>query len=206
MDTSPDSEAEHLRQEWERLRQQLIDSEDAELLKKKRIARFAQYILSQETWFYTADKLIAAMKLLEPQIKAYWHSFSQDTKPGPEPNLTDVHMMLAGLAIENLCKGYLVEHLSPKDRNTIKGGSFPKSLNTHNTLKLIESTGMTLSDTEKYLIDQIYQANWRGRYPGPTSHEDIRPFVQGGSDIRWITTILLKLRARVGAKTSSKVS
>ena len=198
MDTSPDSEAE-------RLRQELTDSEDAELLTKKRINRFAQYILSQETWFYTADKLIAAMKLLEPDINSYWESFAQDTKPRPEPSVTDVHMMLAGFAIENLCKGYLMERLSPKDRNAIKGGGgFPKSLRTHNTLELIESTGMALSETEKYLIDQIYQANWRGRYPGPTSHEDIRPFVQGCSDIRWITTLLRRLRAHVGAKGSQK--
>jgi len=174
MDTSPDSEAERLHQEGERLRQQLSDSEDAELLTKKKIARFSQYILSQEAWFCTANKLIAAMKLLEPDIKSYWDSFAQDTKPRPEPSVTNVHMMLASFAIENLCKGYLVEHLSPADRNAVKGGgSFPKSLQTHNTLELIKLTGMTLSETEKYLIDQIYQANWRGRYPGPADRKSV---------------------------------
>jgi hypothetical protein len=184
---------------------QLRDSEDAELLTKKRIARFSQYILSQEAWFYTANKLIAAMKLLEPHIKSYWESFGEDTKPGAEHSLSDVHMMLAAFAIENLCKGYLVDRLCPDDRNAIKGGgSLPNSLKTHNALELIESTGMTLSEIEKHLIDQIYQANWRGRYPGPASCEDIRPFVQGGSDIRWITTVLRRLRAHVGAKESSK--
>jgi hypothetical protein len=204
MDTPPDSEAQRLLQEGERLLQELSDSEDAELLAKKRIDRFSQYILSQEAWFYTADKLIAAMKLLQAHIESYREAFGQDTKPGTEHSLTDVHMMLAGFAIENLCKGYLVERLSLDDRNAIKGGgSFPKSLKNHNTLELIELTGMTLSETEKYLIDQIYQAIWRGRYPGPTSHKDIRPFVQGGSDIRRITTVLGRLRAHVGAKASS---
>jgi hypothetical protein len=126
MDTSPYSEAERLRQEGERLRQELSDSEDAELLTKKRIARFSQYILSQEAWFYTANKLIAAMKLLQPHIESYWEAFNaqflgQDRGPEPGHSLTDVYMMLAGFAIENLCKAYLVDRLSPDDRNAIKG-------------------------------------------------------------------------------------
>jgi hypothetical protein len=78
------------------------------------------------------------------------------------------------------------------------------SLKTRNTLELIDLTGMTLSETEKYLIDQIYQANWRGRYPGPASHKDIGPFAQGGSDTRRITTVLGRLRAHVGAKESQE--
>jgi hypothetical protein len=212
MDTSPDSEAERLRQEGERLLQELSDSEDAEFVKKLKIAKFAQYVLSQEAWFHTANKLIAAMKLLEPYIESYWESanarsLGQDSKPEPEHSLTDVYMMLAGFAIENLCKGYLVDRLSTEDRNAIKGGgSFPQSLKNHNSLELIDLTGMTLSITEKFVIDQINQAIWRGRYPSSISHEDIRPFVQGGSVFRQITPLLEKLRAHVGANESCKAS
>jgi hypothetical protein len=196
IDTSRDSEGE-------RLRQQLSDSEDTALLTKKKLAKFSQYILSQEAWFHTASKLIAAMKLLEPDIKSYWDSLAQNTKPRPEPSVTDVHMMLAGFAIENLCKGYLVGRLSPEDLDAIQAGTFPKSLGNHNILDLIESTEMTLSETEKYLIDQIDQAIWwRGRYPSSKSCKAIRPFVQAGSDIDRITTLLGRLRAYVGAKES----
>jgi hypothetical protein len=211
MDTPPDSEAERLRQERERLRQELSDSEDAEFVKKQKIAKFAQYVLSQEAWFHTADKLIAAMKLLEPQIEFYWKAFNaeflgQDSEPEPEHSLTDVYMMLAGFAIENLCKGYLVDRLSPNDRNAIKGGgSFPKSLSDHNILELIESTGMTPCQNEKYVIDQIDQAIWwRGRYPSSKSYKKIRPFVQGGPVFRRIAPLLGRLRAHVGAKESYK--
>jgi hypothetical protein len=210
MDTPPDSEAERLRQEGERLRQELSDSEDAEFLTKLRIAKFAQYVLSQEAWFHTANKLIAAMKLLEPHIESYWESanarfLGQDSEPEPEHSLTDVYMMLAGFAIENLCKGYLVDRLNPDDRNAVGAGTFPKSLKTHNTLELIDLTGMTLSETEKFVIDQIDQAIWwRGRYPSSILHEGIRPFVQGGSVFRRITPLLGKLRAHVGANESCK--
>jgi len=37
-----------------------------------KIARFSQYVLSQEAWFRIADELEPAMKLLEPQIERFW--------------------------------------------------------------------------------------------------------------------------------------
>ncbi len=184
---------------------ELSRSEERDILTK---ARIAQYILSRDAWFHTANELIAAMKMLEPHIESYWKSanarfLGQNSKPEPEHSLINVHMMLAGFAIENLCKGYLAGRLSPKEREAVKAGTLPKSLRTHDILKLIEATEMTLSETEKYLVEQIYQATiWRGRYPSPTSHEDIRPFVQVGSGIRRIRTVLRRLREHVGAKDS----
>jgi hypothetical protein len=59
---------------------------------------------------------------------------------------------------------------------------------------------MTLSETEKFVIDQIDQAIWwRGRYPSSKSYKEIRPFVQGGSVFRRIMPLLGRLRAHVGA-------
>ena len=113
--------------------------------------------------------------------------------------------MLAGFAIENLCKGYLAGRLSLKAQKDVKGGKLPKSLRTHNIPKLVEQTGMKLSETDRFLVEQIDQAIWRGRYPSPVSHRDIRPFAVAGSYIRRITTVLQKLRAHVGAKASYRV-
>jgi len=183
-------------------------SEERGILTKARIARFSQSVLSEEAWFRTANELIAAMGLLEPHIESYWNCLraqvlDQNSDPEPEHNLVNVHMMLAGFAIENLCKGYLAGRLSPKERDAVKAGSLPKSLRgTHDILKFVERTGMTLSETEKYLVKRIGEATWRGRYPIPTSHEKTDPFAQVGSDIRRIKTVLQKLRAHVGAKDS----
>jgi hypothetical protein len=186
---------------------ELSRSEERDVLTKARIARFSQCMLSEEAWFHVADELIAAMKLLEPRVKDYWDCVNaqflgQNSNPEPAHSLVNVHMMLAGFAIENLCKGYLAGRLSAKARDAVKDGALPKSLQTHNILKLVQRTGMTLSETEKYLVEQISQAIWRGRYPSPISHREIRPFARAGSDIRRITTILQKLRAHVGAKRS----
>jgi hypothetical protein len=178
---------------------------------KARIARFSQYVLSEKAWFRAANELVAAMDLLEPNIKNFWECVGvgtpvldrKNSEAEPEHSLINVHMMLAGLAIENLCKGHLAGRLSLKEREDVEAGVFPKSLKTHEILDLVARTGMTLSEREKDLVKRIHKAIWwRGRYPSPTSHEEIVPFVQWDSDIGRIKTFLQKLCTHVGAKDS----
>ena len=158
------------------------------------------------------------MDLLEPHVERFWKSvrslFLAVDKTSDVPskqeksdvvskhNLVNQHMMLAGFAIENLCKGYLAGRLSHEEREDVqRAGVLPKSLKGHDILNLVEQTGMTLSDTEKYLLKRITEAVlWRGRYPSAISHEQSRPFAQIGSDIRHIKTLLQKVRRHVRAK------
>jgi hypothetical protein len=203
--------------------------DDSETFSPVRIRRFSQAVLSAEAWFYTADELIAAMDLLEPHVGRFWDdvrsvflavdntsdvpSQHQTSDVPPKHEKTDVpskhslinqHMMLAGFAIENLCKGYLADRFSLKEREDVqRAGVLPKSLKGHDILNLVEQTGMTLSDTEKDLLERITDTVvWRGRYPSATSHERIRPFAQMGSDIRKIKTLLQKVRRHVRGKHS----
>jgi hypothetical protein len=185
--------------------------ETPEERKRATIARFSQYVLSPKAWFRIADELEAAMKLLEPQIERLWECLradagvveKKDSEPSPKHSLINVHLMLAGVAIENQCKGYLAGRLSPKAKEDVKAGKLPKKLNTHVILKLVRSTGMTFSNREKDLLDRIGEAViWRGRYPSPIYHEKIVPFAQWGDDVGRIKTFLQKLRAHVGAKDS----
>jgi len=182
---------------------------------KARIARLSQYVLSEEAWFRAANELVAAMDLLEPRIKNFWECLGvgagvvdrKNSEAEPEHSLINVHMMLAGLAIENLCKGHLAGRLNPKEKEDIKArGILPKSLKNHEILDLLARTKMKLSDIEKDLVERIGKAIWwRGRYPSPTSHEEIVPFVQKDSDVDKIKTLLQKLRAHVGAKDSYRL-
>jgi hypothetical protein len=203
------------------------NSEDSNIFATPRICQFSQSVLSAEAWFRTADELTAAMDLLEPHIKAFWEDFrslilvvdetnaaplksrksnapSKSRKSGVQSNyaLINQHMMLAGFAIENLCKGYLAGRLSHEERKDVQKGFLPKSLKSHDILKLVKQTGMTLAETERYLLNRITEAVlWRGRYPSGGSHEQLRPFAQIGSDIRHIKTLLRKVRRHVGAKS-----
>jgi hypothetical protein len=208
---------------------ELSHSEDSDIFVAAKIREFSRSVLSAEAWFRTADELIAAMDLLEPHVEGFWEdvrsvAFAVDmtsavpsktsavpSKKSAVPSkksavrsnysLINQHMMLAGFAIENLCKGYLASRLSHEERESVKSGALPDSLNSHYIQGLIQQTGMTLSDTEKDLAKRIREAVvWRGRYPSASSHRGIRPFAQIGSDIRNIKTLLQKLRKHVLAK------
>ena len=211
--------------------------DDSETFTPARIRHFAESVLSAEAWFRSADELIAAMDLLEPHVERFWEhvrslglvvdqtsdapSKHQASDVPPKHQKSDVpskhdlinqHMMLAGFAIENLCKGYLAGRLSHQEREKVRAGVLPKSLKSHDILKLVEQTGMphskhfrlnTLCDTEKFLLKRITEAVvWRGRYPSATSHEESRPFVQMGSDIGRIKRLLQKIRRHVRAQDS----
>jgi hypothetical protein len=120
--------------------------------------------LNEKAWFRVADELVVAMELLEPHIKNFWECFGvgdpgapvvdrKNSEAEPEHSLVNAHMMLAGLAIENLCKGHLAGRLSPKEREQVEAGVFPKSLKNHEILDLLARTKMTLCDREKDLVE-----------------------------------------------------
>jgi hypothetical protein len=191
-------------------------SEDRDIFTEVRIRHYSQSVLSSEAWFRTANKLIAAMDLLQSNVHSFWESLGdlvldpktnettidEKTNPTVKHSLVNQHMMLAGFAIENLCKGHLANQLSDEERKAVQErGVLPKSLRCHDALNLLEQTGMTVSDTEKSLLNRITEAVlWRGRYPSAISHESLRPFAQMESDIDRINSLLQKLRRHVGAE------
>lgn len=203
----------------------LFFPDDSETIPARRIRHFSRSVLSVEAWFRSADELIEAMQLLEPNVERFWqHSHSiflgfdqtsgarsnqpQPSGVPPKHSLINQHMMLAGFAIENLCKGYLVGRLSRSEQRKVEEqGVLPKSLSGHDLQKLIGQVGMRVSEPEQDLLKRMADAVvWRGRYPSATTHEQIRPFPQMGSDIRNIKTLLRKLRRHVEAKNQNKLA
>ena len=152
------------------------------------------------------------MRLLEPSIEDYWKSVplepedQQDEVEKSKQRLVDVHMMLAGFAIENLCKGYLAVRLSHQEQNGVKGGMLAKSLQNHRFVQLVDRTGMIVSENERNLVQRLGDAVWRGRYPCGTSHKTVRPFVRMQTDVPKIEKFLQKLRRHVGVKESSRAT
>jgi hypothetical protein len=176
---------------------------------QQRIARYSHVLIKKEAWFQKANELVEAMSLLEPGVEKYWQCLREqlddpNAEAEPEYDLANVHMLLAGFAIENLCKGHLVDQLGPDEWESVKAGVLPESLKgNHGILKFVEQTGMELSDVEKYLLKRIGEAVlWRGRYPVATRHEKHGPFAQIGSDVRHIKNFFGRLRRHVGAKGS----
>src|SRR5437660_113348 len=181
-----------------------------------KITHYSQSAFAPQAWFDAANRLEQAMALLEPGVRHYWDCLRDNLKDPnnqdvPEYGLENVHLMLAGLVIENLCKGHLIAELRPheqsQDWEKLKGGVLPKFLKSHAVLALVKKTGMKLSDSESYLLTRIEAViDWRGRYPIPTSHEKQGPFVNMGSDIDRSKRVIGKLRVHVGAKMTYRVA
>jgi hypothetical protein len=188
-----DATSELMSREWER-----------RILSKRKVKRFSDLTLCEEAWFRAADDLIEAMALLEPRIKDYWQKASSqlldanNEKELPPLGLVNVNMMLAGFAVENLCKGFLAARLTKGEKAQAKAGMLPKSLKTHDILALVEQVGMSVSETDRYLLERLGEAVWRGRYAIPIVHDQIKPFAQFDSDVRRIRALFRRLRRHVG--------
>jgi hypothetical protein len=206
---------------------EFADTEDSDILTAARICHFSQSVLSPKAWFQIADELIAAMNAVGRNVERFWEDFNsiifaadmttdppttyqkgnasprqhQETDPDTKHALTNQYMMLAGFAIENLCKGYLVSRLRPEEQEKVRSGKLPKRLRNHDVLELVLSTGMKdLPDRVKDLLKRITEsAIWRGRYPSPTGQGDVGSFTQWEDDDGQIKTFLPKLRAHVRA-------
>src|SRR5262249_35359454 len=127
----------------------------------------------------TADESIAAMDLVGRNVERFWQNYdsilfaadntidppqqykkhtAQERDSGEAPpkyDLINQHMMLAGFAIENLCKGYLIRLLTPEEEKEIKEGRLPQKLKSHNVPNLVQLTGITVSDREEDLLQRI---------------------------------------------------
>ena len=80
---------------------------------------YSAALLSPQKWFETANQVGAALAILEPQILVEWETTREWARGRgifPEHSLCGTYMMLAGLVIENLCKGHAVDGLTPNEQ------------------------------------------------------------------------------------------
>lgn len=89
-----------------------------------------------------------------------------------------VYAMLAGLAIENLVKGWLHE-CDARHMTTVADGRLQKDIPGHALTWFVERTGMPLRPQDEELLRALQQAVvWSGRYPVAktrTAHDVRRP-------------------------------
>ncbi len=92
------------------------------------------------------------------------------------------YFLLAGFALENLVKGYLVA----VDPTLIHDGKLPKKLREHNLLNLIKKIeGLELDKNEREFCTIAGQAiPYWGRYPIPITFNEVMPEVGLTDDLR----------------------
>jgi hypothetical protein len=167
--------------------------------------RLAKTLRNPDNWFHSARRLIFAMRQLEPSTIQFWKALSnQGTSrekdfPIPDVECLSVYLMLAGLAIENSCKGHIASHLRPDEKAILDEGKLPPRLDRqHRIIRLLSETGINLSVEENELLTRVQDSiRWLDRYPAPKSFKYLVNEINAAGDIEQIGSFLSRLRAQV---------
>jgi len=120
-------------------------------------------------WRTYADSLLRAAAAREQLMEADLRAALDPSPTEAKPSVTEVHMLLAGHAIESLAKARIVAG-HPSRRNA---DHLAADLKSHNLLDLLARAGITLTEDESYLIERPEVFVTRGgRYPIPVKLED----------------------------------
>jgi hypothetical protein len=185
------------------------------------LSNYSGELLRSQEWFENANELTAAMDVLEPHVLAYWqsmHEWSRGNMMFREHGFTALFMMLAGFAIENLCKGCAVEKLTFEERAEVKAnGNLPKRLEGHNLLELVKGVDLSVTIEEEELLQRLRRAVvWFGRYPIPkyyrnrdrTKLQNGKTYStswEGSTDAHRTKRLIARIRHHVGALESYRV-
>ncbi len=167
--------------------------------------RLAKTLRNPDNWFRSARRLTFAMRQLEPSIIHFWKALAnQGTSrekdfPIPDVECLSVYLMLAGLAMENLCKGHIVSHLRPEEKAILDEGKLPPRLDQqHRVIRLLSEIGIGLSAEENELLIRVQDSiHWLGRYPAPKSFKYLVNEINAVGDIEQIGNFLSRLQAHV---------
>jgi hypothetical protein len=186
-----------------------MNNDEVQQILKRR--HFAKKGADQQNWFDSASSLVGSMKVMEPAIMDYFDALRDgllENTPAETDPKRDHHftfLMLGGYAIENLCKGFLVGSLTLAELTLLREkGMLPKSLKKHDLAAYIAAVGFRPSSTQWNLIERATAAVlWLGRYPIPTTSEQMAGGFFTRGDIRRMFNLIESLRRHVGGAQSS---
>ncbi len=164
--------------------------------------QYSTKLLDAQSWFMIGGSLVRALEKLQPVVDEWCEALKKDPVV-PVSTIDDgsvpIYMMIAGLAIENFCKGFLVTQLTVAEIEAIiDSARLPRPLSSHNLPRLVDLLGMPMSFGERCRLGAVWKAVvWRARYPIPTSWEGLQPTLESTSDPQRIREFLDKLRVFV---------
>jgi LAO/AO transport system kinase len=142
---------------------------------------FAEIAADPLFWFWAADDLLSAAEALKPLVEAYWQLEHRRAKRRQEgrglvafsyvPDPRGIYFMLVGYALENLCKGELIQR-GKIDVETValEKGELPKEMTSHNLTVLLQRLGFQLDQQDALLVKRLERSVvWAARYPVPKS-------------------------------------
>jgi hypothetical protein len=170
---------------------------------------YMQRASNKKNWIDKGDDPLQAASLLKPHVERFYQSAKKETEivselpdgkstktPAIREGVIEVCMLLFGCAFENLLKGAFVRQLTRGQKeNRILKPKLPKQLKTHDVLSLAEKLGLDLNRLEINLLKRLTETIvWRGRYPIPIEHTQVKKFVTYSGDLTTVEGLIGKFR------------
>ena len=136
---------------------------------------FAQDLNRVEPWLEAARGLIDHVRIAGQDLRARWKAADPQNKGVPPPlDFHGVYLLLAAFAAEDLLKAAIV--FTSHWPDAAIRDEIPADLKTHNLIQLATKAAVSLNPDEEELLERLTQfAVWQGRYPAPTSLEEMKP-------------------------------
>ena len=122
-------------------------------------------------WYRKADDLLSIGRILTPTVQRWWaqvEAAQEPDLPADQPPFEQqwIVLMLFAFAIENLCKGAIVQRGRFEGLTADDTGRLPASLKNHDLLRLFADLGIECDSEETLLLRRLTRAAvWAGRYP-----------------------------------------
>jgi len=154
---------------------------------------------SKHEWLRTSRNLYTAANILyDESAKSFEKLTAYLEKAGsasdewfPEAGMHLVARMLAGMSIENLIKGLILQ----KQPSKISKGKF--NIQDHNLINLLDKNLPEISFTKKErgILEELTKSiKWKGKYPIPLGVGEYEHAVQIKDEVPTIQTIYEKLK------------
>lgn len=161
-------------------------------------------------WLQQAKELDTAAMLIWSAIRADLESLSRSSvgtavslRDVPHANLGGVFWLNAGLALENLFKGIIIQ----VDPTSVVNGTITKKLKTHNLLVLAKLAALELDATDAFFLWVGTECvAWAGRYPCAIKPEKSPPPVFSEGDVIAYKRLFDRLMTRFDGSHSKNVT
>lgn len=163
-------------------------------------------------WLMKARELDQAASLIWKAMREDWQLLSSAPvgaaighEHAPSAGLSGVFWLNAGLALENLLKGILIE----SDPTLIIGGAITSRLKTHSLLRLAKNAAVSLDVNDAFFLSIGTKCvQWAGRYPRSTKPNSSAALVFSETHVTAYRRLFERFSERFpssGAKTVSHV-
>lgn len=160
-------------------------------------------------WLKQAKELDTAAMLIWSAICADLESLSRSSvgtavslRDVPHVNLGGIFWLNAGLALENLFKGIIVQD----DPSSVVNGTITKKLKTHNLFALAKLASLELDPNDAFFLWVGSECvEWAGRYPCAIKPEKSSPPVFSEGDVIAYKGLFDRLISRFDGSHSKNV-